>query len=258
MEAILAELSGPVLELSRVVAALRRQLTGDRIDLRAVEAAMRRVVASHPEAIAANLAGALPIIARARHGRRITFSRDLSRACAEGGVTARRISDQPEEWRIGHLTIAVQRAADRATVRYARLPVVNGVACEASAVIRACRTAAQRLHRRSHAPDDLWNELFAAYGTLAGDDAMGTRVAINDLIAELGRRRGRYPRVQLAYDLGRLIRERRLVRDGVRIDLGVATGHVGGKKRRLLWLEDASGAGQYHETFRLIAAPSAM
>jgi len=81
-------------------------------------------------------------------------------------------------------------------------------------------------------------------------------VPVAELHAELSRRAGgRYPRAQLAWDLARLRRERRLVSAGrLRIDLGVATGFATARKRSVLWVEDESGAGQYYQTFRMIDA----
>ena len=78
-------------------------------------------------------------------------------------------------------------------------------------------------------------------------DRDGDRVALVDLRAEL-----RCSRAQFAWDFARLRRERRLVVDGRRVDLGIATGHATARRSRVVWLED-DGGGAYYATFRLAA-----
>ena len=59
-----------------------------------------------------------------------------------------------------------------------------------------------------------------------------------------------YPRARLAWDLWRLRRERALSVDGWRLSLGPATGGSTRDKRRVYWLEDDQGRGQYYLTLR--------
>jgi hypothetical protein len=48
------------------------------------------------------------------------------------------------------------------------------------------------------------------------------------------------------------VREQRLVVDGRRIDLGVATANATAQRSRVVWIEGDGGRGAFYETFRLI------
>jgi hypothetical protein len=177
------------------------------------------------------------------------LGRELVGALAGSDVVPRLIADHPEpEWRLGALTVVVGQA--QARLRYAREPVGSARAAAAD-IAAAWRKALDRLRARSRPPDELLPALAAAYGrTLARrrgarpDD----RVPLVDVRGELGGG----TRAQFAWDLARLRRERRLVVDGRRIELGVATGHAALRRSRVVWLEDDAGSGAWYETFRMI------
>jgi hypothetical protein len=59
-------------------------------------------------------------------------------------------------------------------------------------------------------------------------------------------------RAQFAWDMARLRRERRLVVDGCRVEIGVATGHATARRSRVVWIEDDGGGGAYYESLRMI------
>ena len=62
-----------------------------------------------------------------------------------------------------------------------------------------------------------------------------------------------YSRARYCFDLWRLRRDRTLVSNEVwRLSLGPATGGSTKDKKRVLWLEDAAGRGQYHLTLRFV------
>ena len=154
------------------------------------------------------------------------------------------------EWRIGELTVVV--GPERAELRYAREPV-GFCRPEPKAIAEAVERVRRRLAARSRGPDELLPAMAAAYARLlrrqgARPGASGTRVALVELRAELGG-----TRAQFAWDVARLRRERRLVVDGRRIDLGVATGHAAGQRSRAVWIEHDGGGGSYFASFRLIA-----
>ena len=181
------------------------------------------------------------------------FARELADEAARAQLVPRLLSDAPEEWRLGRLTVVVDRARGTALVRYARAPVARCQAA-AEAVMAAWRRALARLERGSLAPDQLWPALAAVYDTLAPDP--GARIRLVDAAAELARGLGRpYPRSQLSWDIARLLRERRLEHsDGRRLDLGVATGGAALRRRQVLWIEDESGRGQYYVDLRMLSA----
>jgi len=177
------------------------------------------------------------------------LGRELVGALAGSDVVPRLIADHPQpEWRLGALTVVVGKA--QARLRYAREPVGTARA-NAADIAAAWRKALDRLSARSRPPDELLPELAAAYQrTLArrAGARPGDRVPLVDVRAELAG----YTRAQFAWDLARLRRERRLVVDGRRVDLGVATGHATLRRSRVVWLEDDAGGGAWYESFRMI------
>lgn len=185
-----------------------------------------------------------------------SFSRELHAELAAIGVRARRIGDRPETWRLGSLILSVDRERDRATLSYAGQSVARGLRCDATAVVAGYRRATERLAAGSLAPDAMFDALASAYRqTLASRGApAGARVPLVEVGAALTASRGRgYTRAQLAHDLARLRREGPLCRDGLRIDLGVATGSAATRKSEVLWIEEGS-SGQYFATMRMLAA----
>ena len=168
------------------------------------------------------------------------------RSLAGTNVVPRLVASQPQEWRLGALTVIVRKRAD---LRYARQPV-GWAPPRAGDIVDALRRAIGRLHERSLAPDVLLPRLAAAYAAVIARrrGRPGDRAPLVELRAELDD----YTRAQFAWDLARLRRERRLVVDGRRIDLGVATGHATSRRSRVVWIENDGGGGAFYESFRLI------
>ncbi|HEX3757428.1 MAG TPA: hypothetical protein VHW23_01925 [Kofleriaceae bacterium] len=110
--------------------------------------------------------------------------------------------------------------------------------------------ARDRLAARSRPPDDFLPALAAAYAAVLRRRGArpGDRVPLVELRDELGG-----TRAQFAWDVARLRRERRLVVEGRRIDLGVAAGHAAGRRSQVVWIENDGGGGSFFQTFRLIA-----
>lgn len=153
----------------------------------------------------------------------------------------------PPEWRFGELTVVVRPG--RAALRHAREPV-GFCRPEPAAIAEGVERARRRLAARSRGPDELLPVLAAAYDRLLRQHRArpGARVALVDVRAAVGG-----TRAQFAWDVARLRRERRLVVDGRRLDLGVATGHAAGARSRVVWIENDGGGGSYFAWFRLIA-----
>jgi len=174
------------------------------------------------------------------------LGRELVGALAKSDVVPRLVAEGPEpEWRIGALTVVVGKT--QARLRYAREPVGSARANAADIAV-AWRKALDRLRARSRSPEELLRQLADAYRKLAGDGGGERRVPLVDVRAALAG----YTRAQFAWDLARLRRERRLIVDGCRIDIGVATGHAAARRSRVVWLEDDGGGGAWYESFRMI------
>lgn len=175
------------------------------------------------------------------------LGRQLAGALADSDVVPRLVADGAEpEWRLGPLTVVVGRA--QARLRYAREPVGTARA-DAAAIAVAWRRALERLHARSRPPDVMLPALAAAYRrALERHRAADGRVPLVDVRAELAGG----TRAQFAWDVARLVRDRRLVVDGRRLDIGVATGHAAARRSRVVWLEHDGGGGAWYESLRMI------
>src|SRR5262245_36053888 len=97
---------------------------------------------------------------------RLRFARELRDAAARRRLVPRLVSDSPEEWGLGPLTVRVDRRRDAAVVRYARLPVAVRLTCDPEAIFAGCRRAFTQLVERSVAPGELSTVLAHAYRQL--------------------------------------------------------------------------------------------
>lgn len=175
------------------------------------------------------------------------LGRELVGALAGSDVVPRLIAERPQpEWRLGPLTVVVGK--EQARLRYAREPIATAPP-NAVDIAAAWRKAIARLGARSRPPDELLPALAEAYrqalarrGGRAGD-----RVPLVDVRAELAG----YTRAQFAWDVARLRREHRLVVDGGRVEIGVATGYATARRSRVVWIEDDAGSGAWYESFRI-------
>jgi hypothetical protein len=183
------------------------------------------------------------------------FGKELRQAAAAQKVVPRLVCESPQEWRLGPLTVVLDRAAGTAQLRYARLSVARAPG-EAAAIMDAWTRALAALVKKSLTPDQLLPRLAEGYRALLARDrrAAGERVELSELreaLVTAGAKQG-YTKAQFAYDLARLRQERRLVHAGLRLDLGVATGMATSRSGRVVWVEDGSGAGQYYQSFRMV------
>jgi hypothetical protein len=183
----------------------------------------------------------------------IGFGQELRRAAAGVRIVPRLVAEAPQEWRLGPLTVVVD--ADAAQLRYARVPIARARPAPAD-IMTAWRRALAGLVSRSIPPDELLPLLAAAYRELLAGQPRGSRVPLVELRDELARRREQ-TRAQFSWDVARLRRERRLIHDGQRIDLGVATGAAPSRRSSVVWIEDDSGAGLFYQSFRLVPAAPA-
>jgi hypothetical protein len=170
------------------------------------------------------------------------------RSLAGTDVVPRLVAERPQpEWRLGPLTVVV--GPDEARLRYAREPVGTARAT-APDIAAAWRKALERLRARSLPPDELLPKLKAAYEKVLA--ARGSRPDERAPLVEVRAALAGGTRAQFAWDVARLRRERRLVVDGRRVEIGVATGHATARRSRVVWIEDDAGSGAFYESFRLI------
>ena len=184
----------------------------------------------------------------------LRFQLELVTHARKRGLIPRLVSAQPEQWRMGPLTLHVDRRRKRAELRYARAQVVSQIPLRGSSVLSAWQRARTTLLRGSLAPDALLPRLGRIYHRMLAQSGRpaGDRVPLGELVTRLRRSVRGYSRAQVAFDLMRLRHERRLRIDGLRIDLSVATGMAVSDPRRVVWIEDEWGSGQYYLYFRIV------
>ncbi len=186
---------------------------------------------------------------------------DLREAGEEHGFRAAVLSRDPLELFLAPITVRIDVDRDRADLYFGRVRLSS---CRADGWLIAGARAGvlHDLEGDGWQPEAFLARLREAW-TRAGVDGWAELVDVLPEVALLGQppafrkdpTSGRfvpYPRVQFAYDLWRLRRDRCLAADGWRLTLGTATGGSTRDKSRVVWLEDGRGGGQYHLSLRFV------
>src|SRR5262249_62051516 len=124
----------------------------------------------------------------------LRFRRQLLDAASKRGIVTRLVSAQPEQWRMGPLTLHIDHRRTCAELRYARAPVVSRIPLRAASILNAWHRARSLLIHGSLAPDTLLPVLAGIYGRLLhrGGKPPGDRVPLRELVARLRRSRRGY------------------------------------------------------------------
>lgn len=213
---------------------------------------------------AAPLLDALRAAARqARERMREQLSGELKAACREQGLELRIISSEdPIELRIPPFAVRIYRKEGRAEVLFAK-QVIEDCPAQAKAIMAAREVALQRMGR-GFEPNAFFQACLRAWrAALAAGGVEGSkRVEIVEFLPYLAVQlqdrkfcvepsadnyRG-YSRARFAYDVDRLRAAGGLRQGGWRMSLGVATGTTASQKKRVIFIEDASGDGEYKLT----------
>lgn len=191
------------------------------------------------------------------------LAKDLVAACGLKNLDLRVIRrEEPVEVRIPPLGVTIDRAKGRASLHFARQPLVECVA-DAQAIVQAHQEAMSILGGRFDGPEFfvLCRKAWAA-ACGAGHGGTGDRVEILDFMPYLalqmqtkafkinpskGNFRG-YSRAQFAFDVMQLQKRSKFTQDGWRFNLGVATGTTASKKDRTIFFEDQDGNGEFKLT----------
>jgi hypothetical protein len=197
-------------------------------------------------------------------GRRRRLTATLRAACAEAGVELIVLGRDPLELRLPPVSACIDVDANRVRICFARLELAR---CEARGpdIVAARQQAVAQLEEGEWDAPGFLADLRVAWGRASQGQAAGW-VELQDVLPELAfiRQSAKfrldptakqfvpYPRVQLCYDLWRLRRDRCLSGDGWRLSLGSATGGSTKDKKRVYFLEDDRGRGQYHLTLRFV------
>jgi hypothetical protein len=190
------------------------------------------------------------------------LGRELRAACTDAGLEFRVVSrESPVEVRIPPFAVVLDFDKGQATLRFARLEVARAPA-EAGAILAAHARARRELDT-AFDPEQFFARCHRAWrAARAAKGENSERIEILDclpyLAVEMQGPRFRvdptdenfkgYGRVRFAWDVLRLRRARMLTQDGVRMNLGVATGATASQKKRVLYFEDEDGNGEYKLT----------
>lgn len=188
------------------------------------------------------------------------LSAELRRRCEAEGIGLAVVTRQPLELRLPPLGVSVDLERDRADLTFGRERLAR-VGARADEILAARAEALAELEEGEWDPRAYLFDLYRAWRRCS---PRGDWVELVDALPELvllrqgeawrrepsARNFRPYSRARFAYDLHRLRRDRALAIDGWRLSLGPATGGSTADKKRVLWLEDAQGRGQYHLTLR--------
>ena len=193
--------------------------------------------------------------------RRPRLARALRDACAAAGVELVVITREPLELRLPPLGVQVDVDADRATISFGQQPLET-CGAQADRILDARRRALAALELAAWDPPAFLRALLLAWQRTGPDDWRELTLLLPQLTMELQDDRFRrdptaahfrpYSRARLCWDLWRLRRDRCLAVDGWRLTLGPATGGSTRDKKRVFWLEDDQGRGQYYLTLRFV------
>lgn len=187
---------------------------------------------------------------------------ELRRRCEAEGIGLAVVTRQPLELRLAPLGVSVDLGRDRAELTFGRERLAR-VGARAEEILEARAQAMAELETTDWDPAAYLGQLRAAWRRLSPQGDWVELVAVlPELVLELQGEAWRrepsvrnfrpYSRARFAYDLHRLRRDRVLSAEGWRLSLGPATGGSTADKKRVFWLEDASGRGQYHLTLRFL------
>jgi len=197
-----------------------------------------------------------------RAARGPTLAAALKRACESEGIGLAVLTRSPLELRLPPLGVQVDLEADRADLVFGRQRLAR-VGARADEILDARRAALAELEGKDWDPVAFLGRVFEAWRALS---PRGDWVELSEVFPRLAwLRQGSafhkepsarnfvpWSRAGFCYDLHRLRRDRCLNHDGWRLSLGPATGGSTRDKKRVFWLEDADGRGQYHLTLRFV------
>lgn len=204
---------------------------------------------------------------RTRKALRMSAVGALYRAAASAGLELRKVAEVPPTFFLAPVVVELDFEASSARILYAR-EVVTNTPLDPAAVLAGRREVMASIRQGALDSPDFFDMLRRAY-ELVGQVRQvrpGGRVDLVDLMVPLAmlragvakwrtlgdRKISPIPRHLLAYQLQRLRKDGLLEKDGVRLDLGVATGATTKKKRDVLFLPSPDGEGQYYLSIRFI------
>jgi hypothetical protein len=205
---------------------------------------------------------------RMRERARGTLLAALRDQASAAGLDMTIAGERPLTVELAPFSVELDLEKGKAVVLYAREPIAD-CGLDASEIL-ACRDSAMTTVRSAACESTVFfGHLRAAYGLALAARQLGdgARIDLVDLRAPLALlsfearswRGGQldkiapYPRYLLAYQLSRLRRDGLLAHQGIRAELGTATGGSTRNKADVLFVPTSTSEGQYYLSLRLVA-----
>ncbi len=204
---------------------------------------------------------------RLRQEQRRALAADLKAACEAAGRRYQRLGDSPPELLIAPFTAVLDLESMQARVLYAREDLVTTRATAAD-IMKTIEQQEKRLGQRQQPPDEVLAQLYAAYLAVLGQigGRLGDRIELLELLPLMAiaqqsarwladpvqERYRSYTKARFLWDLARLRATRNLEHNGMRLDLGTATGDSTRRPARVFFIDDGAGQGQYYLSLRFV------
>lgn len=202
---------------------------------------------------------------RMRMKTRIAFVTTMEKRASEQKINLQKISDVPLVLYAEPLTFEIDFDRGSARVLYGHEPI-SDVAIDANRLFDERARALRDIEKQALEPAAFFDLLRTAYRTVLAVNGLkaGERVDLVDVLVPLAmlrvsakdlRKKGvdalkPFTRYQLAWQLNQLRREAMLERDGVRLDIGAATGGSTRDKQNVLYIPLGPTDGQYYGSIR--------
>ena len=275
-EALRKKLRSAIRPLSRASKALDAICTkGAPADLATIGPALATLADADLSAVGLDearreLVGLLsPRVETLRRDIRTEVLRALQRLGDEAGVDIRQVSERPVTVAIAPVAVEMDFERAAAHVSYAR-EQIETCPLDAAQIFETRRRVMARITEEAVPSEAFFGDLCRAYRIVLATAGLraGERVDLVDLLAPLALLRvprvkwrtlaaaklDTYPRYLMAYQLRRLRRDGLLLHDGLRVELGTATGGSTKRKRDVLYLPTSATDGQYYLSIRVVSA----
>ena len=205
-------------------------------------------------------------IEEALYDGRQTVLRSLRKRAAAKEIPFRKLGDNPTTIGLGPFRVVLEPGKD-AQVKLGLEPI-SEVEASADAIFEAMQQTKALWDERTPPAPELFERIHDAYRVTCArtSTSPGERVALVDLLAPLSfvecdeeslRDQGidaasAYPRHLLARQLTELNRRRHLEYEGVRLELGAATGGSTSDKSGVLYVQTSAERGQYFLSVRFV------
>jgi hypothetical protein len=203
---------------------------------------------------------------------RQAFLDKLFKSCKERELELRPLAEQPPTFAVQGLGLLLDFDKGHAELSYAR-ERLEKAGLQSQELLDRIEELRAQLDAAWPGAEGFFAQLLAAYRARVGREgkSFGERVELVDVLPELSLElnpdvarkavhsaTGKAPsvplltRAEFAWLLDRLAREGGLAQQGLRLELGTATGGSTKDKKRVLFLEAGMGGGQYYLSLRFV------